>query len=187
KELEMTHEPRVGTPSLDHLRVFLTVVETGSFAAAGRRLKRATSAISYAIANLELQLGIALFDRQRTRKPALTDAGGAVLAKARAVSGGIDELRATVKGLRGGLEAEVTLVVDVMLPAARLVDAVQAFEAEFPTVTLRVYVEALSAVAQLVQAGTAGVGIGGMFPTARTGIEGGPGGPVGMIPVAAAT
>ena len=27
-----------GLPSLDQLRVFLTVVETGSFAAAGRRL-----------------------------------------------------------------------------------------------------------------------------------------------------
>src|SRR6266550_4443380 len=108
--------PRVGTPSLDQLQVFLTVVETGSFAAAGRRLKRATSAVSYAIANLELQLGIALFDRERTRKPVLTDAGAVVLAKARVVSGGIDDLRASVKGMLSGLEAEVTLVVDVMFP-----------------------------------------------------------------------
>jgi len=49
KEFEM---PRPGVPSLDQLAVFLTVVETGSFAAAGRRLGRATSAVSYAIANL---------------------------------------------------------------------------------------------------------------------------------------
>ena len=47
-----------GLPSLDQLTVFLSVVETGSFAAAGRRLGRATSAISYTIANLELQLGV---------------------------------------------------------------------------------------------------------------------------------
>ena len=60
--------PDVGTPSLDQLQVFLVVVETGSFAAAARRLGRATSAISYTIANLETQLGIALFDRERTRK-----------------------------------------------------------------------------------------------------------------------
>jgi len=58
-----------GLPSLDQLTVFLSVVETGSFAAAGRRLGRATSAISYTIANLELQLGVPLFDRDRTRKP----------------------------------------------------------------------------------------------------------------------
>jgi len=126
-----------GAPSLDQLKVFLTVVEMGSFAAAGRRLGRATSAISYAIANLELQLGVPLFDRERTRKPSLTEAGMAVLSDARTVSAGVDNLRAKVKGLADGLEAEVTLVVDVLLPTARLVDAMQAFEAEFPTVALR--------------------------------------------------
>jgi DNA-binding transcriptional LysR family regulator len=182
----MPSEPRIGTPSLDQLRVFLTVVETGSFAAAGRRLGRATSAVSYAIANLEMQLGIALFDREQTRKPVLTEAGTALLPKARAVAGGIDDLRATVKGLVGGLEAEVTLVVDVMLPTARLVDAVQAFEAQFPTVTLRVHVEALGAVAQLVQAGTAGIGIGGVLHTTVPDIERLRVGDVKMIPVAAA-
>jgi len=41
-----------GTPTLDQLRVFLAVVETGSFAAAGRRLNRAVSVVSYGIGNL---------------------------------------------------------------------------------------------------------------------------------------
>ena len=181
----MPDGPRVGSPNLDQLQVFLTVVETGSFAAAGRRLRRATSAVSYAIANLEMQLGIALFDRRKTRKPVLTEAGAVVLSKARAVSGEIDHLRASVKGLLSGLEAEVTLVVDVMLPTARLVEAVQAFEAKFPTVTLRLHVEALGAVAQLVQSGIAGIGIGGTLHTTMTGIEQLQAGDVEMIPVAA--
>ena len=181
----MPDGPHIGTPSLDQLQVFLTVVETGSFAAAGRRLRRATSAVSYAIANLETLLGIAVFDREQTRKPVLTQAGTALLSKARAVSGGVDDLRATAKGLLGGLEAEVTLVVDVMLPTSRLADAVQAFEAKFPTVTLRLYVEALGAVAQLVLAGTAGIGIGGTLHTAVPGIEQLQVGDVEMIPVAA--
>jgi DNA-binding transcriptional LysR family regulator len=129
--------PNPGTPTIDQLKVFLSVVEAGSFAAAGRRLGRATSAISYTVANLETQLGVTLFDREQTRKPTLTDAGAAVLAKARSVLIGVDDLRTTVKGLLEGLEAEVVLVVDVMLPTARLVDAVQAFEATFPTVKLR--------------------------------------------------
>lgn len=181
----MPDKPHIGTPSLDQLHVFLIVVETGSFAAAGRRLRRATSAISYAIANLETQLGIALFDRESTRKPILTEAGRALLSKARAVSGGIDDLRATVNLLLSGLEAEVALVVDVMLPTVRLVDAVQAFEAKFPTVTLRVHVEALGAVAQLVQAGTAGIGVGGTLHTTMPGLEQLQVGDVEMIPVAA--
>jgi DNA-binding transcriptional LysR family regulator len=45
--------------------------------------------------------------------------------------------------------------------ARPLVDAVQAFEAMFPTVKLRPHVEALSAVAQLVRNGMAMVGVGG--------------------------
>ena len=51
-------------------------------------------------------------------------------------------LRAKLKGMLDGLEAEVALVVDVMLPTERLVDAMQAFEREFPTVALRLHVQA---------------------------------------------
>jgi DNA-binding transcriptional LysR family regulator len=180
KEFEM---PRPGVPSLDQLTVFLTVVETGSFAAAGRRLGRATSAVSYAIANLEQQLGIQLFERQ-ARTPTLTEAGLAVAAEARSVSVGVDNLRAKVKGLLDGLEAQVALVVDVMLPTARLVDTMRAFEATFPTVTLRLYVEALGAVTQLVHSGIADIGISGMDAN-LPGIERIKVGGVGLIPVAA--
>jgi DNA-binding transcriptional LysR family regulator len=177
--------PTIGTPSLDQIRVFLIVVETGSFAAAARKLNRATSAVSYTIANLEQQLGVKLFDREQTRLPVLTDAGQAVLAKAHAVSTGVDDLRASVKGLLDGLEAEVTAVVDVMFPPARLVDAVQAFEANFPTVKLRLYMEALSAVPQLVHRGIAAVGFGGGLRTVEAGLEMITLGDVEMIPVAA--
>jgi DNA-binding transcriptional LysR family regulator len=174
-----------GTPSLDQLKVFLTVVETGSFAAAGRHLGRATSAISYAIANLELQLGMPMFDREATRKPQLTEAGRAVFSEACAVSLGIDKLRAKVKGLLDGLEAEVAIAVDVMLPTARLVDAMQAFEAQFPTVGLRLHVEALGAVAQLVHNGVANIGVSGAPHVRVTGIERIEIGRVELVPVAA--
>ena len=175
---------RPGVPSLDQLTVFLAVVETGSFAAAGRRLGRATSAVSYAITNLEQQLGVLLFDRDQARRPGLTEAGTAVLSEARSVSVGVDNLRAKVKGLLDGLEAEVTLAVDVMLPTARLVDAMQAFEATFPTVTLRLYVEALGSVTQLVHSGIADIGISGVEAT-LPGIERIKVGGVDLIPVAA--
>src|SRR6516225_11689156 len=93
-----------GLPSLDQLQVFLTVVETGSFTAAGRKLGRATSAVSYAIANLEQQLGVQLFDRDRTRKPTLTIIGTSVLSEAQAISASVNGLRAKISGMLGGLE-----------------------------------------------------------------------------------
>ena len=99
---------------------------------------------------------------------------------------GIDDLRASVRALLKGLEAEVTLVVDVMLPNARLIDAVQAFEATFPTVTLRLHVEALSAVAQLVRRDGAMIGIGGGLLDVEPELELIHVGDVEMIPVAVA-
>jgi len=174
-----------GTPSFDQLKVFLTVVETGSFAAAGRKLGRATSAISYAIANLELQLGLPLFDRVSTKKPILTEAGTAVLAEACTITSSVDHLRARIKGLMSGLEAELSIAVDVMLPAARLVDAMRAFEAEFPTVSLRLHVEALGAVTQLVRDGVASIGVSGPLLARLPDIEKIQIGEVELVPVAA--
>jgi DNA-binding transcriptional LysR family regulator len=179
----MSSDP--GTPTLDQLRVFLTVVEVGSFAGAARRLGRATSVISYAIANLETQLGVLLFDRESTRKPQLTDAGRTVLGEAQTVANGINGLRAKVKGLLQGLEAELHVVLDVMLPAWRVVDAMKAFRAEYPTVSLFMSIEALGAVTQMVLNRTATIGVGGPLNNGIAGIERIGIGSVELIPVAA--
>ena len=151
----------IGIPTLDQLRIFLAVVEAGSLAAAGRKLNRATSAISYGVDNLEAVLGIALFERKTTRKPQLSEAGRAVLTEARALSRDLDGLRAKVKGLRDGLEAEIALVVDVMLPTSILVAVLQAFQQTFPTVPIRLSIEALGAVSQHVLDGAATLGVCG--------------------------
>jgi len=174
-----------GTPTLDQLRVFLTVVEIGSFAGAARKLHRATSVISYSIANLEMQLGVTLFDRQTTRKPQLTEAGRTVLAEARTIANGVHGLRAKVKGLLQGLEAEVHVVLDVMLPAERIVDALKAFQEEFPTVALHLHMEALGAVTERVINRNAVIGVSGPMNENIDGLERIGAGNVELIPVAA--
>ena len=176
---------RPGTPTFDQLRIFLTIVDTGSFAAAGRRLNRAVSVISYGIANLEAQLGVMLFEREGTRKPTLTVAGRALLAEARSISHGMDGLRAKVKGLLDGLEAEVDLAVDVMLPSERLGKVLRAFAAEYPTVQLRLHVEALGAITAMVLDRRAVVGLSGPLAAGVEGIECVAAGAVPMVPVAA--
>src|SRR3984893_16151901 len=109
------------TPSVDQLLVLLTVVEAGSFTAAAKRLRRATSAITYAIDALEEQLGLSLFDRGTTRKPKLTQQGEAIVSEAKAVAYSVETFRARVRELVEGLEPEVSLVVDSMFPNDRLV------------------------------------------------------------------
>lgn len=174
-----------GTPTFDQLRIFLAVVDTGSFAGAARKLNRAVSVVSYGIANLEAQLGLILFDREGTRKPQLTVAGRAVLTEARGLAEGVDSLRAKVKGLLDGLEAEVDLAVDVMFPAERLGVILRAFASEFPTVQLRLHVEALGAVTAMVLDGTAAIGLSGPLFAGVEGLESVSMGSVAMVPVAA--
>ena len=176
-------EPKA--PTLDQIAVFLAIVETGSFAAAARRLGRAASVISYAIANLESQLGVTLFARAGTARPQLTDAGRAILSDSRGLAIALDGLLAKARGLTQGLEAEVSFVVDVMLPAKKLVRTLDEFRKKFPTVALRLRVEALGAVTQAVMDGAAAFGVSGPLEMASDLLTRGPAGSVKLLAVAA--
>lgn len=174
-----------GTPTLDQLRLFIAVVDEGSFGGAARKLNRAVSVVSYAISNLEAQLGLRLFQRQGTRKPELTAEGQAVLAEARAIAKDVQDLRSTVKGLLQGLEAEVSVAVDVMLPPQQLGSVLRSFQQEFPTVALRLHVEALGAVMMMVMEGRADLGISGPMMPSTAQLEVISAGSVTLVPVAA--
>ena len=172
-------------PTLDQLRVFVAVVESGGFAAAARSLRRATSVISYTITNLEAQLGLHLFERGSARRPTLTTAGRVMFAEARSVADRVDAMRAKARGIIQGLEPELHLALDVMFPENRVVDALSALAVEFPTVVLELEVEALGAVTQSVLDRRAGVGVSGPLSIGADGIDRVGVGEVMMVPVAA--
>ncbi|MGO9818400.1 MAG: LysR family transcriptional regulator [Acidocella sp.] len=149
--------------TLDQLRMFIAAAETQSFSAAGRRLHRAQSVISQAIANLEAQLGITLFTRGG-RYPELTEQGKLLLADARTVTGSVAALKARAKGMAEGLEPELSVAIDVMFPMNVLTRAAAAFGEHFPATPLRLYVEALGGVAKAVLDQQCGIGIMGSLP-----------------------
>lgn len=97
--------------SLEALHLLVTVVDTGSFSAAARQLGRAQSAVSTAIAHLEIDLGLTLFDR-RGRLPRLTVAGERILAEARLLLTQQSNLLALAAELADGFEARLTLAID---------------------------------------------------------------------------
>src|SRR6478736_10120997 len=128
--------------SLDQMRMFLTVAEAGSFRAAAARLGRVQSAVSHAVAKLEDELGITLFDRSGHR-PALTAEGTALLSNVRDVLLRVDAMRARARGLRDGVELELSLTVDVLFPPALLGAALAEMSRAYPAVAIRVSAEAL--------------------------------------------
>jgi DNA-binding transcriptional LysR family regulator len=149
--------------TLDQMRTFLAAVDEGSFSAAGRKLGRAQSVVSQTLANLEGQIGVRLFDRA-ARLPVLTDEGRALVVEAREVAGRMDAFKARAASLAGGLEAEVSIVVDVMFPMFVLTHAIGDFQAHFPDTALRVHVEALGAVMQPVLDGRCAFAVMGALP-----------------------
>jgi DNA-binding transcriptional LysR family regulator len=177
--------PTIGPPTLDQLQVFIAVVDEGSFGSAARKLNRAVSGISYAVSNLEAQLGLVLLQREGSRKPVLTEAGHALLSDARLIAADLQALSARALALHGGLEPEVSLALDVMIPLDRVAGLLRNFQETFPTVTLRLHVEALGGVAALLLDGRAQLGISGPAVTEHPDLERQDAGALVLVPVAA--
>ena len=156
--------------TLDQLRVFLCVVEEGSFSAAARRLRRVQSAVSHAIAGLEQLLGVTLFDRS-SRVPVLTGAGEVLLRDADAIAEQVTRLCARARVIAGGTEPQLSIAIDVIFPIQPLLAAIAGFQVEFPATPLALYTEALGAVAQQVIDGVCGIGISGPLPSYPRQIE----------------
>jgi DNA-binding transcriptional LysR family regulator len=172
--------------SLDQLRVFVAIHDHGSFSAAARHLRRAQSAVSNAIVNLENALGVELFDRTGW-KPLLTDHGRALLADARALLARVGQFKSRAQGLTQGLEAELSIVFDVVYPMARLVAVVAAFRQAFPGVCLRLCTDVLGGVPQRVLAAEYDLGVQGSLPDVSSELASHGLPPVVMVPTAAAT
>jgi len=133
---------KLGTLSLDQLRVLVTIADTGSFSAAGRALGRAQSAMSQAIATLEELQGVTLFDRSGYR-PALTEVGRTLVEQARLVLASAGRFEAVAADHRRGLEPELKLAIDPLVPTPPLVESLEALRSEFPSLTVRFVAESL--------------------------------------------
>lgn len=148
-------------PTFDQLEVFVAVVEHGGFSAASRALHRTQSVVSYTVANLEAQLGLALFQRSGTKRPQLTEAGRSVLEDARRLMGDLDLLRSRLNALDDGLEGQLGVAISNAMPSDIVVEVLRAFRERYPTVSLNVTVGTLGTVMEAVLAGKAVIGFGG--------------------------
>lgn len=174
----------IGTLSLDQLRVFVTIADSGSFSAAGRKLSRAQSAISQAITTLEELQGVALFDRSGHR-PQLTEVGHVLLEYARLVLASASRFEAVAAGTRVGLEPELAIAIDPHVPTAPLIESLRALSATFPALPVRFSTEGLGGALRRLRDGSAAVAVCLLLPAVPDDIAAYPLLQIGLKPVIA--
>lgn len=174
----------IGGLSLDQLRVLVAIADEGSFSAAGRRLGRAQSAISQAVATLEAVQGVALFDRDGYR-PRLTEVGRVLVDQARLVLASAARFEAVAAGTRAGVEAELALAIDPLVPSAPLIDGLGALNDAFPDLPVSFSTEGLGGSLRRLRSGSASLAVCLLLPTVPEDIAAYPLLRVAMRPVVA--
>jgi len=117
--------------SADNVDLFLSVLDRGSFSAAARALGRVPSAVSMAVAQLEAELDLVLFDRSG-REPRPTAAARALEPQARLLAVQLRQLNSQARSLNQGLEERLTLAIAPELLAGPWSGPLAALAAEHP-------------------------------------------------------
>ncbi|GAA4107147.1 LysR family transcriptional regulator [Aminobacter aganoensis] len=118
------------------LQCVLVIAEEGSFLAASTRLNMHHTALSRRVRDLELTLGVTLFDRHSGGvRP--TAVGTRFLANLRRVLTDLDGMISSVGATGRGEAGQLMIGIDAPLPACGYVDAVVAFVRDRPDVDVR--------------------------------------------------
>lgn len=144
--------------SLEHLEAFITAVDTGSFSAAARRLGKVQSQISTAIANLEDDFGIPLFDRSG-KYPQLTEEGEELLFKSRELLRRSENLLKHADRLAFGEQTILRLTLDEIVPLHITAQVLNDFGETFPDIELEVLWGAVGDVQRNIRSGQADIGV----------------------------
>jgi DNA-binding transcriptional LysR family regulator len=154
----------IGNLSLDQLRVLVAIADAGSFSAAGRRIGRAQSAISQAVAGLEATQGVQLFDRSGHR-PQLTEIGRLLVDQARMVLASAARFEAVAANTRSGLEPELALAIDPLVPSGPLIESLRALRDTYPDLPVSFSTEGLGGAERRLRQGSAALAICLLLPS----------------------
>ena len=121
----------MNTDRLQLWRVYLRVVEMGSFSAVARELNSTQPRISRQIAQLEAQLGVRLL-RRSTRTLSMTDEGEQLYADARRILADVDETEGRLRGSRGQARGLIRVACPTTLSRLKLLPMMRGFLDRYP-------------------------------------------------------
>lgn len=144
--------------SLESLDAFAQAAALGSFSAAARRLGKSQSTISEAVARLEIDLGVTLFER-RARQLQLTAAGQVLLVKANDVLKASDGLVRSASRMIEGLESKLTLVLSDTYHSDQYENYLYELGEQFPELEFECIMAEHADVIDLIVKGRADLGL----------------------------
>jgi DNA-binding transcriptional LysR family regulator len=117
------------------MRVFCSVIEAGSFAAAADQMGLSTSAVSRHVAQLEAHLNVRLLNRT-TRRMSPTEEGFAYFERCTQLLADLEETEASVAGEARRPRGRLRLTAPIALATLRLAPAFAAFAQAYPELVL---------------------------------------------------
>jgi DNA-binding transcriptional LysR family regulator len=172
--------------SIDRVRVFVTVAAEGGFSAAAKKLNRSQSAVSHAIAEPEAEMGVALFDRSGWR-PRLSPEGRTLLTDAELLVRQAEGLLSRARSFNEGMETELGIAVDSLMPQRLLAQAVARVTATYASTPIRIEVASMTGVARAVLEDRCEVALMASYPRAVPGLNRTLVGEVPLVPVVASS
>lgn len=145
--------------SKESLLLVDAVARSGSFSAAAKILHKVPSAISYAIKQLEQQLGAELFVRQH-RCVTLTEAGCHFVAEARDLLSRMEQLGRETRRVANGWQPSLSIALDNIVCADRISVLMADFYRHFNDVELIVRIEVFNGVWEALATGRSDIAIG---------------------------
>ena len=148
------------------IEVFLAIVDHGGVAAAARYLKRSRTTVSTALAALEDELGVALFDRSGNQLQ-LTAIGAALVTDCRRLDQVGRQIHARCEHHRRGAESVLRIARDDCLPERWWRQRLKALKQTFPQTSVSVYLAPPRELAALVSEQIVDVAYG-LMPEVRS-------------------
>jgi DNA-binding transcriptional LysR family regulator len=143
----------------ESLTLIATVHDSGSMAAAARKLGVVPSALTYRIRQVEDALDVLLFDRS-SRQAKLTPAGAELLREGQRLLVELDAVANRVKRVATGWEPQLTLAIDSVLSHATVMELCEAFFELAPPTRLKLREEVLSGTLEALTSGRADLAVG---------------------------
>lgn len=152
--------PRI---TLDQWAALAAVVEAGSYAKAAAKLHKGQSSVTYAVQQLESQLGVKAF-RIDGRKAVLTPTGELLYRRARHLLDEAVSLEQASTRLSAGWEAQLRIAVEIIFPPWLLLQCLDKFGSESPHTRIEVIESVLGHRTDALSAGQADLAIFGSIP-----------------------